>query len=178
MDQEPAVVVDGSGALAGEVAVQLRRCAVRVRAGAQAADAAEVAAGAGSAPPALVVLARGGPVPWWAGAPWQSRDVPHLPVEALAGVTVGPLVVPGRSACLCCVAGAGVRPSLRPAPDTDRAAVVLAAAVVTVTTLAVLRGDHDLAGISTEIGPRARTVRHRLWTSRPECRCASGTMTG
>ncbi len=63
-------------------------------------------------------------------------------------------------------------------PHDDPAGRVLAAAVVTVTVLAVLRGDEALAGISTDIGPRVETVTHRLWHAEPECRCASVRMCG
>ncbi len=173
------VVVDGPGPLAVEVTHQLRRSGVGVRAGALAADA-ELAGPGGGAPPVLVVLARERPVPVWAGSPWQARAVPHLPVEAGASTTVGPLVLPGRSPCLACVARR--RPPAPPpaigAPHGDPAARVLAAAVVTVTTLALLRGDVRLAGISTEIAPGAETVTHRLWHLEPGCRCASETMAG
>jgi hypothetical protein len=173
------VVVDGPGPLAAECTVQLRRCGVAVRAGALAADAAEAAHGVGESQPGLVVLVPGGRVPVWAGAPWLHRRVAHLPVEVLARTTVGPLVVPGRSPCLACVARArgGSGAGTLAGSTDDRAVLVLAAALVTVTTLGVLRGDEDLAGISTEIGPRASTTTHRLWHADASCGCASATMT-
>jgi hypothetical protein len=172
------VVVDGPGALAVEVAHQVRRAGLVVRAGPLAADAELVAGDAGC--PALVVLVRDRAVPLWAGVVWHARGVPHLPVEATASTTVGPLVLPGRSACLACLARRRPPPGARPerVPPEDPAARVLAAAVVTVTALAVLRGDDRLAGISTEIGPRAETVTHRVWHAGPECRCSSGRMAG
>ena len=57
-------------------------------------------------------------------------------------------------------------------------AVVLAAAVATVTVLAALRGDASLGGISTEIGLHEVSVTHRLWKVRPDCWCASVRMAG
>ncbi len=173
-----AVVVDGPGPLAEEVAHQLRRVGAAVRAGALAADA-ELTRTGGGAPPALVVLVRDRPVPVWAGLPWQARAVPHLPVETGATTTVGPLVLPGRSACLTCVARrrSPAPPGLE-SPAGDPAARVLAAAVVTVTALTLLRGDPRLAGISTEIASAAETVEHRLWHVEPGCRCASVRMAG
>ena len=182
------VVVDGWGPLAEELTAQLRRCGVPVRGGGHAADSAEVAlSGPGAAggstgpdagPPRAVVVVAEGRAPGWAGAPWQARGIPHLPV-VLGGrrVVVGPLVLPGRTACLRCA---------RPAWDTSAAAVsdtptgslVLAAAVATVTVLAVLRGDHSLGGISTEIGLAEVSVTHRLWNLRPECGCARVRMAG
>ncbi len=173
------VVVDGAGALAAEATAQLRRCGVTVRGGTLAADAAELAVAGGEAPPALVVLApgRGRAVPAWAGDPWLARGVPHLPVTPGASPVVGPLVVPGRSPCLTCVAAAstGHRPVTGSAPP-DPAARVLAAAVVAVTVLSSLRGDESLAGISTEVAPGAAAVTHRLWNPDPGCRCSSVTM--
>jgi hypothetical protein len=189
------VVLDGSGALVTETARQLRRAGVDVRTGALVADAAESAVGDGADAPRLVVLVRADALPPWAGAPWQRRAIPHLPVvELLESIVVGPLVLPGRSACVTCLGRAwpgwaAVRP--RPSPGVartasgsvspsghpeDTAAYVLATAFVIVIVLAVLRGDEDLAGISTEIGPRASTVTHRLWNARPGCRCSSVTM--
>jgi len=91
---------------------------------------------------------------------------------------VGPLVLPGRTACLRCAGPAW--PSARVcAPGAVPAGTaVLAAAVATVTVLATLRGDHSLGGISTEIGLDQVAVTHRLWHPRPDCLCSSGTMAG
>jgi hypothetical protein len=196
MGQRPGdyVVLDGSGALATEAARQLRRAGVDVRAGAFVADAAESAVRDGAAVPRLVVLVRTGVLAPWAAALWQQRDVPHLSVLEAEATVVGPLVLPGRSACLACATQAWrvverAQPGPSPGPartpdsdappdplDQDAASLVLATAVVTVIALAVLRGDEDLAGISTEIGPRASTVTHRLWHATPGCRCSSVTM--
>ncbi len=173
------VVVDGPGPLAAEVTHQLRRAGLVVRAGALAADA-ELTAEGQAPPPALVVLVRDRAVDAWAGAAWQFRGVPHLPVESTSSTTVGPLVLPGRSACLTCLARRRAPSDARheSPPCEDAARRILSAAVVTVTALAVLLEDERLAGISTEIGPRAETVTHRVWHAEPDCRCASVRMAG
>lgn len=176
------VVVDGWGPLAEELTAQLRRCGVPVRGGGHAADAAEVAlsgpggpegpTGADAGAPRVVVVVATGRAPGWAGAPWQARGIPHLPV-VLGGrrVVVGPLVLPGRTACLRCARPAWDT-SAAAASDTPTGSLVLAAAVATVTVLAVLRGDHSLGGISTEIGLAEVSVTHRLWNLRHDCGCA------
>lgn len=171
------VVVDGWGPLAEEASAQLRRCRVAVQGGRHAADGAEVALGLDGRRPAAVVLVAEGRRPGWVGAPWQARGVPHLPIVLQVDrLVVGPLVLPGRTACLECaapdrseVSGPGAVP-----PES----VVLAAAVATVTVLAVLRGDPGLGGISTEIGLSGLSVTHRLWNPVPGCRCARGRMAG
>ncbi len=175
------VVVDGWGRLADEAAAQLRRGRVPVRAGAPAADAAELAIASGGPPPGLVLLVSEGHEPGWLrmpslAAPWESGGVPVLPVAAGDGsVVVGPLVVPGRTPCLGCVVAAA--PAQGPTA-AHPATVVLAAAVAVVTACAVLRGDHSLGAVSTEVGPLGTSVLHRVWTSRPGCRCSSVRMAG
>ena len=173
----PHVVVDGWGPLAEESSAQLRRCGVAVRGGRHAADGAELALTLGGETPGAVVVVAEGRRPWWVGAPWQARRVPHLPIVLEAErVVVGPLVLPGRTACLRCAAPAR---SLVSGPGTlPPEGVVLAAAVATVTVLAVLRGDTALGGISTEIGLCDLTVTHRLWNPAPGCRCVGGRMAG
>ncbi len=173
------VVVDGWGPLAEEVLAQLRRCRVEVEGGLHAADGAELAMRHWGQAPRVVVVVAEGRAPDWAGAPWQARGIPHVVVVLdRDAVTIGPLVIPGRSACLGCVTGARP-PSLpsasRPVPLQG---VVLAAAVTTVTVLSVLRGEDDLAGISTEISLDKVAVTHRVWQARHDCGCTSETMTG
>ena len=182
------VVVDGWGPLAEELSAQLRRCGAPVRGGGHAADSAEVAlsgaggpggpSGAGAGPPGAVVVVAEGRAPGWAGAPWQARGIPHLPVVlGSRRVVVGPLVLPGHTACLRCARPAWDT-STASGPDTPTGSLVLAAAVATVTVLAVLRGDHTLGGISTEIGLAEVSVTHRLWNLRPDCGCARVRMAG
>lgn len=175
----PPVVVDGWGPLADEVVAQLRRCEVPVLGGAHAADGAELALTAGGWAPEVVVVVAEGRAPRWAGAPWQARGIPHLPVViGQDRVVVGPLVLPGRTACLGCAQDAWPA-SGGPGPDDAAVgSVVLAGAVATVTVLATLRGDSSLGGISTEIGLRDVTLTHRLWNVRPDCGCARVRMAG
>ena len=170
-------MVDGWGPLAEESSAQLRRCGVAVRGGRHAADGAELALGLGGEAPGAVVVVAEGRRPGWAGAPWQARGIPHLPLVLQAElVVVGPLVLPGRTACLRCSAPAR---SLDRGPATVRPeSVVLAAAVATVTVLSVLRGGSALGGISTEIGLSDVTLTHRLWNPAPGCRCVRGRMAG
>ncbi len=175
------VVVDGWGPVAETTTAQLRRCRVAVRAGAHAADAAELEVAAGGAAPAVVLLVSEAEDPLWRtapslGAPWHVRGIPLLPVSGGGGsVVVGPLVVPDRTPCLRCVARAVPPPG---APGASPGTVVLAAAVAVVTALAVLADDLSLGALSTEIGGRGTSVRHRVWTSRTGCRCASVRMAG
>ena len=79
-DDLAQVVVDGWGPLAEELSAQLRRCLVDVCGGAHAADGAEIALDADAVPPAVVVVVAQGRAPGWAGAPWQARGIPHLPL--------------------------------------------------------------------------------------------------
>ena len=44
--------------------------------------------------------------------------------------------------------------------------------------LSVLRGDHSMGGISTEISLDGVRVTHRLWNLRPDCGCARERMAG
>lgn len=180
VDPSPApVVVDGWGPLAEELGAQLRRCGVAVRGGRHAADGAELALGAdGEAPGAVVVVAEGRR-PQWAGAPWQARGIPHLPlVLGSRQVVVGPLVLPGRTACLRCAAQVWDSSRVSVPGALPAGSLVLAAAVATVTVLSVLRKDESLAGITTEISLDEVAVAHRLWNLREDCRCAQGRMAG
>ena len=176
---QEVVVVDGWGPLADELSAQLRRCGVTVRGGSGAADGAELALVAWRVLPRVVVVVAEGRSPWWAGAPWQARGIPHLPVVlGDAGVVVGPLVLPGRTACLRCAGPAWRTNRVCLSGSLPPGAAVLAAAVATVTVLATLRGDPSLGGISTEVGLDEVSVTHRLWRPRPDCLCSSGTMAG
>ena len=124
-----------------------------------------------------MVLVAEGRRPGWVGAPWQARGVPHLPIVLQVDrVVVGPLVLPGRTACLECAAPD--RSEVSGPGEVPPESVVLAAAVATVTVLAVLRGDPGLGGISTEIGLSGLSVTHRLWNPVPGCRCARERMAG
>lgn len=173
------VVVDGWGPLADELVAQLRRCAVPVLVGAHAADSAELALAVGESAPDVVVVVAEGRAPGWAGAPWQARGIPHLPVVlGTDRVVIGPLVLPGRTACLRCAKGAWPGSRVGGPGRVPAGTVVLACAVATVTILSTLRGDASLGGISTEIGLADVTLTHRLWNVRPDCGCARVRMAG
>lgn len=172
-----SVVVDGWGPVADEVLAQLRRCGVRVRGGPHAADAAELVA-PGEVPAAVVLVAQGR-APGWAGAPWQARGVPHLPVVLGPGdLVVGPLVLPGRTPCLRCTGPAWSGSSVTAADEVPAGALLLSAAVVAVTVLGVIRGDASLGGISTELSLHGLRLTHRVWGPRPGCRCVGVRMAG
>lgn len=194
------VVVDGTGLFADELVAQLRRCDVAVVGGAHAADGAELALAQGEPAPAAVVIVARDRLPRWAGTPWQTRGTPHLPLVVGADrVVVGPLVLPGSTACLRCCGDAwhdarddssvrdpeavgrpgedGTGPD-HPASDTPSGTVVLACAVATVIVLSTLRGDPSLGGISTEIGLADVGLTHRLWNVRADCGCARVRMAG
>lgn len=171
--------MDGWGPIAEEVVAQLRRCAVDVHGGLHAADGAELAMRTWDAAPLVVVIVADGRTPWWAGAPWQARGIPHVVVAVQHDtLTVGPLVLPGRSACLLCISAAQPPPRPSTTSRVPLEGLVLGAAVTTVTVLRALRGDHDLAGISTEISLDRTAVTHRVWQARHGCGCASVRMAG
>lgn len=134
--------------------------------------------------PDLVVL-----VAAWVVSPtehgvWLRRDVRHLPVVVGERVAIGPLVVPGESACLHCVhlarrdadaAWPAIATQLhgRPAPELDRTAVAEAAAFA-VRRLSSDRSI-DIAGTSWELDPRDGSVSVATWERHPECSCGAPT---
>ena len=104
--------------------------------------------------------------------------MPHLPVVlGRRGLVVGPLVLPGRTACLRCAGPAWDGSRVGAARDPP-GGLVLASAVAVVTVLATLRGDESLGGISTEVALDEVRVTHRVWGPRPGCRCARVRMAG
>jgi bacteriocin biosynthesis cyclodehydratase domain-containing protein len=129
--------------------------------------------------PGIVVL-----VTAWVLAPaehggWLRRDVPHLPVVVGERIVIGPLVLPGRSACLHCVhlarrdadpAWPAIATQLhgRPAPALSRTAVAEAGA------FAVRHLDAD-PGTSWELDPRDGSVSVASWAPHPDCSCAAPT---
>ncbi len=206
------VIVDGTGPLVDCVATALRACGVgRVIGGRYAAESL----GWTTPPPtrrgrrvahvdealtvAAVIAVTHGALDPLVAAPWHRAGILHLPLEVHDGwVQVGPLVIPGVSACLGCrarttgqrerpvsgvasSAGAGWRDAdplgigstVGPAPDPGVA--VLAAAVAGLTVRQALNGDHSLAGISCDIVGSRPEIVHRYWRAHPDCRCVSGT---
>jgi bacteriocin biosynthesis cyclodehydratase domain-containing protein len=111
---------------------------------------------------------------------WLRRDVPHLPVVVGDRITVGPLVVPGETACLHCVglarrdadpAWPAIATQLhgRPAPALTRTAIAEAAAFVA----RHLDAEGAEPGTSWELDPRDGAVSVARWGRHPECSCAA-----
>ncbi|MCU1534884.1 MAG: hypothetical protein JWR53_1365 [Glaciihabitans sp.] len=116
---------------------------------------------------------------------WLRRDIPHLPVVyGEHGVTVGPLVEPGRTACLYCVerhrheadaAWPAIASQLwgRTAP-TETALVAMEVAVRVARTVAGRLADGAAAGAaSVYLTADTGRVVQRDWLPHPECGCGS-----
>lgn len=141
--------------------------------------------------PEVVVL-----VAAWVVAPaehgvWLRRDVPHLPVVVGEDIQIGPLVVPGETACLHCVhlarrdadpAWPAIATQLhgRAAPSLGRTAVAEAAAFAVRRLGALADAGADpvpggAAGTSWELDPVDGSVSVATWSRHPECSCAAPT---
>lgn len=201
------VIVDGSGPLVDWTVSALRACGVlRVASGAYAVEQL------GWEPPptprrdhrvrvahplsevAAIVAVRPGRIDPHVSASWVHHGILHLPVEAHPDLLqVGPLVIPGVSACLTCRhrrVGLSERDPWSNddvfiggddsgAQDVDPGVGVLAAAIAALTVRQALLGDHSLAGVSCDVvGPRPEIV-HRYWAASPDCSChARDALTG
>ena len=139
--------------------------------------AAEPAHWTGPPAPAAIVFVGQGPLQAAVAAPWWRAGVVHLPLRLDgASAEIGPLVVPGVSSCVGCHERLRARSGARehPAPGTpDPPTVHLAAAVAALTLRRTLLGDHDLAGVSSEVVEGRPEVRHRHWPRHPECGCGT-----
>jgi bacteriocin biosynthesis cyclodehydratase domain-containing protein len=117
---------------------------------------------------------------------WTDRGVPHLPVMFRDAVAIiGPLVLPGTTACLTCVEehrrdrdpdwpalAAQLATDPRPEP-TEPVLAVAAATAATFQVLGHLDGTSPASvGVALELGPGAAPVRHRPWPPHPRCGCA------
>ena len=165
------VVVAGSGLLADRLTGLLAGAGVpvllaRTVAAAEAAQASfAVVIGSYVLDPALHGL-------------WLRRDVAHLPVIlGDASVAIGPLVEPGRSACLYCLqrhatdadpAWPAIASQLwgRPSPAETE---LVASEVAAIVARAVLAGDAPSSQIVLEVetGERSR----RTFAVHPDCGC-------
>jgi hypothetical protein len=140
---------------------------------------------------ALVVIASAWVVPPSRHLPWLRRDVPHLTiVDDERGVTVGPLVEPGRGPCLRCIeldrrdadpAWPAIAAQLagRPGPHPGYRSAFDAAAMAASAVDDHLRfGRSALAATSLTLvaGAPPSPARHR---PHPECGCRApaGTVT-
>lgn len=133
---------------------------------------------------AVMVVAHGVVEPRRAAA-LVAADVPHLPIVfGAAAVEVGPLVVPGRTACLACLAAHRrdadpAWPLLaaqllgRPAPPTD--AVLAAEAAGVAERLLTEAERHPARTVHRSLTLRAGALHRTLRSHRPhaECRCRS-----
>lgn len=157
--------------------------------------------------PAAVVFVRSRPLDPLVAEPWRRAGVLHLPVRVDAdGAEIGPLVVPGVTSCSHCHAlvrhaegrrldqsveasadaalpavlattpGADHRAGHRGLPDP--ATTELAAAIAALVVRQALCGDHDLAGISSEIAVGRPEVLHRHWPRQLDCPCSRGWTAG
>jgi hypothetical protein len=138
--------------------------------------------------PDLVVLAAG-PLPALADqVRWAAAGIPHLPVLLRDGAAVvGPLVLPGRTACLTCVEhhrrdrdpawpvlAAQLATESRPEP-ADAVVVSSAAALAAAEVIGHLDGAlTSTVGVSLEVGPPGEPLRHREWQAHPRCACLLG----
>jgi hypothetical protein len=136
--------------------------------------------------PDLVVLA--GPQPPELPAALVSAGIPHLAVTAAEAIgTVGPLVLPGRSACLRCLdlaraerdpawpvilaQAAGYEPD-PPACDATLAAAVAAQAAAQVLHFTDRAAPGDVVTNGTlELVLPDWQWRRRSWRPHPQCRC-------
>ncbi len=214
------VTVEGGGRLAAALAATLLatgvgrvslRAAGRVRAGdvlpagaartdvgrtwPEVAPRAEVTGvGGADAGPDLAVLVGADVLDSRVGDDLVRRDVPHLAVVVSPDrVVVGPLVRPGRSACLRCLdlhrrdrdpAWPHLVAQLLgrrgpPAPVGESALCTAAAGLAALQVLAELDGAHpgrpvvpDAVGRTLEISLPNGAVRRRPWPPHPGCGCA------
>lgn len=109
---------------------------------------------------------------------WLRRDIPHLPIMfGEVAVTIGPLVVPGITACLTCVerrrsaddpAWSAVAPQLwgRSAP-TETVALATEAAVETLRMLRGLSVEGLAVRLDVDSGERGQQV----WQPSEQCGC-------
>jgi hypothetical protein len=114
-------------------------------------------------------------------------DQPHLVLRARAGgVVVGPLVVPGESACLRCTDltrrdGDSAWPTLLPQlmrMSTPVTPTLLgwAAGIATAQALAYLLGSRpETCGATIESAPSDYVTRRRVWPMHPHCGCGWGS---
>lgn len=120
---------------------------------------------------------------------WLRRDVPHLPV--ILGdttVTIGPLVVPGSTACLYCLQrhaseGDAAWPAIasqlwgRRSPADTELVASEAAAIVARQVLAWVGGRGGVASTQLEVDVTTGAQSHRHFAIHPECGCVAPART-
>lgn len=122
------------------------------------------------------------------GRAWQAAGVPQLPVVLRDGeVVIGPLVRPGRSACLWCldlhrrdrdrawpwILSQVTSPTaeLSRRVDTAPAQAGTVAALVAMLTLECLQPDEGVVGLSWHVSLPLPQVCTRRWERHPACEC-------
>jgi hypothetical protein len=186
------VLVDGHGSLASTLAALLRSAGVgRVVVVPYAVDTGGCA---GESPPGarpdLAVLVGAGAVDSGRARGWQRDGTAHLPV-VLQGTAalVGPVVEPGRSACLRCmdlmrtdrdpgwpaVLSQLLPSGIGPPPEAggETSLVAIAAGLAAMVSLTVLDGYGAPPGVSLEVALPWPQVTQRRWPAHPACQCGA-----
>jgi bacteriocin biosynthesis cyclodehydratase domain-containing protein len=115
----------------------------------------------------------------------EARNVPHLALGVRGDLAiVGPLVLPGQTACLHCVylhrcdrdtGWPAVAAQLAAETADAQCSAAVAALAAGVAALQVLThldgGEPDALSASLELGSPTALVRRRNWTPHPRCGC-------
>jgi hypothetical protein len=135
--------------------------------------------------PHFVVLARAESPPVVAALTPETRRVPHLALAVRGDLgVVGPLVVPGRTACLHCVylhrcdrdpRWPVLAAQLTTGPEEGHCSAAIAAVAAGIAALQVLGhldgGEPEALSATLELGSPGRLVRRRTWPPHPRCGC-------
>lgn len=173
----PLVIVDGEGGTAGRIVGHLRAEGVDVRSGLAWSDPLVESA-------TLAVIVGSYAIEPSRHGPWLRRDIQHLPVVfSDGGVDVGPLVRPGRGACVRCVdlhhadadpAWPAMAAQLhgRPRPGETELVSEAVAAVVAALVVAAVNAPNSLgAGWGSRFEAGAGGWMPRKHMPHPECGC-------
>jgi hypothetical protein len=139
----------------------------------------------GGVTPHFVVLARAESPPVLAALTPETRRVPHLALAVRGGLAVvGPLVVPGRTACLHCLYlhrcdrdphWPVLAAQFGTGPEEGHCSAAIAAVAAGVAALQVLGqldgGEPEALSATLELGSPGRLVRRRTWRPHPRCGC-------
>jgi bacteriocin biosynthesis cyclodehydratase domain-containing protein len=179
----PLVIVDGEGRTAGRIVGHLRAEGVDVRSGLSWSDPLVESA-------TLAVIVGSYAIEPSRHGHWLRRDIPHLPVVfSDGGVDVGPLVQPGRGACVRCVdlhradadpAWPAMAAQLhgRPRPgETELVSEAVAAAVAALVVSRVYAPDSPCAVVGSRFDARAGGWIPREHLPHPECGCLGLSVT-
>jgi hypothetical protein len=144
---------------------------------------------AGAAPDFVVLVGSRRPAVVDASTP-QTRRAAHLVVSVRGDrAVVGPLVLPGRTACLRCVdlhrcdrdpTWPALAAQLATAPGRQHCSAAMAALAAAAGALQVLAhldgGTPETVSASLEIGGPAGLLRRRTWAPHPRCDCTEGRL--